>query len=99
MEFTTEQIAEIERLAAIPYDIWKVAICLDIPKELLYKEYEDRDSQFHYHYTRGFLLQRAILDMKTLNDAKEGNLTALAIYHKVSEKNKLDNLKAIYFGL
>ena len=48
MEFTPEQINTIERLAGMNYTIRQVAMYFDINPDLLYLEYNNKESEFAY---------------------------------------------------
>ena len=99
MEFTEEQIQCIEELSGLNYTIKQVAMYFNLPAEDIYAEYENSDSQFRYHYDRGQLFNQAQVGKKLLEGAKNGNITAASIYHKIAGSNKLTNLKNELFGV
>ena len=99
MEFTPEQHEIIENLAGINYTIKQIAMYFDISPVLLYNEYDNKDSEFSYHFDRGRLMASADVDMKLLSDAKSGNLTAAAMFKKAEKASKINNLKTELFGL
>ncbi len=99
MEFTPEQLATIESLAGISYTIRQIAMYFDISVQLLYNEYQDKESEFAYHFDRGKLMASADVDMQLLKDAKDGNLTAAAMFKKAEKTSRINNLKNELFGL
>jgi len=99
MEFTPEQFETIESLAGINYTIRQIAMYFDISPQLLYNEYEDKESDFTYHFDRGVLIASADVDMKLLSAAKDGNLTASAQFKKAQQESKINILKHELFGL
>jgi len=99
MDFSAEQIHEIENLSGLNYSVRKIAMYLDIPVRELEKEYENLESKFRYHYERGQLLNQALIDNKLVENAKGGNITATQIYMKQAKENKLNNLKYELFGI
>ena len=99
MTFTEKQRNDIEKLSAINYSVKQVAIYLNLDAALLQHEYEDEESEFHYHYTRGMLVAKAEIDMATLESAKKGNISAMQRYDKQVSQNKIDQIKREIFGI
>jgi len=99
MDFTPEQIEIIEQLAGINYSIRQVAIYFDISVQLLLNEYEDKESEFAYHYDRGKLVANADVLIGNMKEAKGTNSTAVQIYLKEQKNTKINNLKNELFGL
>jgi molybdenum cofactor biosynthesis enzyme len=99
MEFTEEQHLIVENLAGINYTVRQIAMYLDVSVQLLYNEYEDKESEFAYHFDRGKLMASADVDMKLLTSAKDGNLTAAAMFKKAEKESRINNLKTELFGL
>ena len=93
MTFTEEQIEQIEMLAGINYSVRKIAMYLDIDLKLLQKEFEDKESTFRYHFDRGRLVAQAEIDMKAVESAKGGNLTAMQQYEKVRTARHFENMR------
>ena len=98
MEFTAEQKETIEKLAGI-YEIRQIAMYLDISAQLLYSEYENKESEFTYLFDRGKLIASADVNMKLLTDSKDGNLTAIAQFKKAEREKKLNDMKHELFGI
>lgn len=98
MEFTPEQIEIIENLGSINYTVRQIAMYLDISADLLFSEYANKDSLFAYHYDRGKLIASADVDTRLLTDAKNGNLTATALFKKAEKATRINNLKDELFG-
>ena len=99
MEFTEEQLEIIENLAGINYTVRQIAMYFDISLQQLYLEYENKESEFAYHFDRGKLMANADVDMKLLQDARAGNLTAAAMFKKAEKASRITNLKTELFGL
>ena len=99
MEFTPEQFETIEQLAGINYTIRQIAMYFDVSPQLLHNEYSDKESEFAYHFDRGRLMASADVDMKLLEAAKNGNLTASAQFKKAEKAARINNLKHELFGL
>lgn len=99
MQLTDKQKADIERLGAINYTLKQVAMYLGIRHDAVLEEYQNEDSDFRYHYDRGQLIAQADIDTEVMKSAKDGNLTATAIYKKSEKQNRLNNLKNELFGI
>lgn len=99
MQLTDKQKADIERLGAINYTLKQVAMYLGIRHDAVLEEYQNEDSDFRYHYDRGQLIAQADIDTEVMKSAKDGNLTATAIYKKSEKQNRLNNLKYELFGI
>lgn len=93
MDFTDEQIEQIEKLAGINYTVRKIAMYLDIPARILQREFEDSESTFRYHYDRGRLVAQADVDMDLLNSAKTGNMTAKQQFEKIRQARHFENIR------
>jgi molybdenum cofactor biosynthesis enzyme len=99
MEFTEEQLLIVENLAGINYTIRQIAMYFDVSSTSLHNEYQDKKSEFAYHFDRGKLMASADVDMKLLTSAKDGNLTAAAMFKKAEKESRINNLKNELFGL
>lgn len=93
MDFTNEQIQEIEKLAGLNYTIKQIAMYLDISAAKLQKEFEDIESLFRYHYDRGRLISQAKIDMQTQQSAENGNLTAAQTLEKIRQARHFENIR------
>lgn len=98
MTFSDEQKETIERLASI-YEIRQIAMYMGISVQLLYNEYEDKESEFTYLFDRGKLIANVDVNMKLFEDAKAGNLTATSQYKKSERETKLNEMKHELFGI
>ena len=98
MDFTPEQIEEIESLAGINYTVKQIAMYLNIPAGELYRQFEIKDSILRYHYDRGKLLSQAQVDMALLSSAKGSNQTAVQQLERVRQSRHFENMrdKVIY---
>ncbi len=93
MELIDEQYEEIEKLSGCSYSPEKIAMYLDVPKDWFLKEWNDKDSKIRYHYDRGLLITQATSDMKLVDAAKTGNITAYQQVLKQQFFQKIDNKK------
>jgi ABC-type uncharacterized transport system ATPase subunit len=93
MTFTPEQIEEIESLAGINYTIKQMAMYFNIPVKDLQREFENKDSEFRFHYDRGQLVSQATIDMKVYESAKGGNTTAQQQIEKIRAARKFENIR------
>jgi molybdenum cofactor biosynthesis enzyme len=90
MEFTEEQLLIVENLAGINYTIRQIAMYFNVSSTSLHNA---------YHFDRGKLMASADVDMKLLTSAKDGNLTAAAMFKKAEKESRINNLKNELFGL
>lgn len=99
VRLSQEEFEQIEDLAACNYSPEQIAKYLDIPKEDFLHAYHKPKHLVRIHYDRGQLVADAEINMKALETAKAGNLTAMQIYQKNREMVTLENLKRkILFG-
>lgn len=93
MEFTQEQIEEIEMLAGINYTVRQIALYFKIPAGDLHKEFNNKESEFRKFYDRGKLISQAQIDMQTLQSAKGGNMTAMQQIEKVRNARHFETMR------
>ncbi len=93
MNFTNEQIEEIENLAGINYTVKQIAMYFDIPVNELQKQFDNKESVFRYHYDRGRLISQAKVDMDLLTSAQGGNMTAKQQFEKIRQTRHFENLR------
>lgn len=98
MEFTPQQINDIERLAGAGYTIHKVAMYLDVPPRDLLAEYANEESVFRYHYDRGVVLSEAAVALKLQESAEKGNITAIQQMDAIRLEQRKRNLRIKIFG-
>lgn len=98
MNFTEDQIKDIEQLAGLNYTVRQIALYLDVNKYALQHEFENTESVFRYHYNRGQLIAQAEIDKSNLQSAKSGNITAMIRYDKKNKENALRIAKERIFG-
>jgi len=99
MEFNEEDLTTIQKLAGCNYTVRQVAIYFGIDVVELFYEYQNTDSLFYTTFQRGRLIAEADVNMKLLDDAKGGNLTASAQYKKAMKATQLAILKDELFGI
>jgi hypothetical protein len=93
MEFDDEQYVEIEKLASCSYSPEKIAMYLDVPPKEFLQEWNDKKSKIRYHYDRGILLVQAKSEMKLVDSAEKGNITAYQQLIKQQFYQKIENKK------
>lgn len=93
MTFTPEQIESIEKLAGLNYTFKQIAMYLEVPFNDLLQEYEDKESEFRYHYDRGHLLAQADIDQNLIDSAKRGNVTAIQQFEKIRQSRHFENTR------
>lgn len=98
MEFSPEQIEELEQLAGINYTIKQIAMYFNVDYKLLLNFYADESSWFRHHFDRGRLLTQAKVDMSTVQSAQSGNISAQQIFSKRRKEQEYNTLKENLFG-
>lgn len=93
MNFTDEQIEEIEKLAGLNYTVKQIALYFAIDHNKLQKEFSDTNSKFRYHFDRGRLIAQAEIDMQTLILAKGGNITAMQRLDKIRKSKQFEIIR------
>lgn len=94
-----EQLEDVENLAAVNYSPEKIALYLDLDKKAFLQHYYNHLSEVRMAYDKGQLQAEYLVNLKQLELAKSGNITAAQIFLKEAEKNKVQNiLKQILFG-
>ena len=93
MTLTDEQYKSIEDLAGISYSPKQIALYLDVPLLEFMDDFNDPDSKIRYHFDRGALISQADIDMKTLKQAKDGNVTSVAQWKKDAFNRRIENYK------
>lgn len=90
------QIKELEQLSSLGWMPERIAKYLNIPKkDFLYALENDEDviGTVKYHYNRGEIIASGKVDISLLNAAIKGNVTAIQIYEKKTQQNKLEKFK------
>lgn len=93
LQLSEEQYLQVEQMAAVNYGPREVAVYLGVDVKLFKNEFTNPDTKIHYHYARGVLKATAEVDMKLLENATSGNITATQEYKKASEKRAFHNHK------
>lgn len=86
MNYTKEQLEEIEKYASIFLPISDMAVILDIPAEILRKDIKDRQNKASNAYLRGKLASKVKLHTQEMMLAQVGSPLAL----ENAAKNLLD---------
>ena len=99
VRLSQEEFEKIEDLAACNYRPAQIAKYLDVPRADFLAAFHKPNHLVRFHYDKGQLVADADINMKALETAKAGNLTAMQIYQKNRETVSLENLKKlILFG-
>ncbi len=93
-----EELEELENLAAIGYSAEKCAMILEQDVRLFLRDYRTPGTPVHYHYRLGSLRAQADVNLKLLENARAGNLTAVQQYQKVMEEQRIENIKQEIFN-
>lgn len=93
MDFTEDQISQIEGLAGLNYTVRQIAMYLDVDPRFLQREFDDLESTFRYHYDRGKLIAQANIDMKLFDAANGSNLTAIQQFEKIKQARHFENMR------
>lgn len=93
MNFTPEQIEQIESLAGCNYSPEKIALYFDLNETEFMREWNDKASELRHHYDRGVLIAQAEMDMANLESAKGGSITAIQMHKKDAYSQRIENFK------
>jgi hypothetical protein len=99
MEFTAEELKEIEDFGSINENIHNMARYFNIAAEEMHAEFRKLDSPFRIHFDRGLIRAQTSVNLNTLEEAKSGNLNATVLYKKAIHTQYINRLKYEYFGL
>lgn len=99
MNLTEEQIKTLEQLAGINYSPEEIAMYFGIDEDLFMQWFNEPIFALKYHYKRGKLMAKAIIDIALLESAKTGNITAAQMVKKaISAKEHEDFKKRMLDG-
>lgn len=93
MTFTEEQIETIEKVAGLNYTVKQIAMYLDVPLLELQHEFDDKDSEFRYHFDRGRLISQTEIDIAVIDSAKGGNMTSRQQFEKIRQSRHFENMR------
>ena len=93
MQLSDEQYEKIEQLAPLHYTGEQLSVIFDLDPIEFVRDFHDANSQINYHYKRGILMAKSDMDLKLLEEAKAGNITAYQQFQKEQYFNKLENVK------
>lgn len=98
-KFSDEELEHVEKLAALNYSPEKIALYLDVEKKTFLQLWYDKNSLVREHYDRGQLQSEYEINLKQLDLAKSGNITATQIVQKTAEETRINNIRnQILFG-
>ena len=86
IELTDDEYLELERLSALRYSIFDMAMYFDKPLDLFKQDAKTDGCKIHYHIRRGKLIIRANADMQLMAAAEGGNVTAIEQLNKLMAK-------------
>jgi hypothetical protein len=99
LKFSEEEYELIEKLAACNYSPEKIAIYLGVDKKDFVDLWYLKTGLVRFHYEKGRLEAEADINIKQLELAKSGNITAAQTYFKESENIRIKNiLNQILYG-
>lgn len=98
LSLSDEQFEQIEDLAACNYSPRQIAVYLEVNKTIFKEMCEDPTSEIYRRYQKGILESTAEINLKLLENARNGNITAAQQYEKNRESVLVENLKKKYFG-
>ena len=97
--FTSDQLQQIEELSGCNYSPEKIALYLDVNKELFMKLWYDKENPVRYHYDRGLLVAEFAVISKQKQLAESGNITAAQIFLKEAAAQEINNIRnKVLFG-
>ena len=82
MNYTKEQLEEIEKYASIFLPISDMAVILDIPAEILREDIKDRQNKASNAYLRGKLASKVKLHTQEMMLAQVGSPLAIENTHR-----------------
>lgn len=83
---------EIQKLAALGYSLQDMAMYFDFDFCEFKKEANDLNSEIYYNIKRGKLIVKANSDMKLLESAETGNITAIQQLSKILKERTFNDL-------
>lgn len=92
MQITEEERAEIEKLSALGYSHKDIAMYFDWDIVELRRELRNPESVVNYHYQRGKLIVKANSNIKMLEAAEKGNITAIQQLARSMKEKKYEDL-------
>ena len=95
---TEDDRGNLLKLGALGWSETDIAVFFGWDKELFHIEYTNPDSEISLLLLRGRLQERAKVEMKLLNDAQGGNLTAVKELSAVMRDNSFQISKLDLFG-
>lgn len=93
-----EELEMVTELAAIGFDIVKIARVLQKDVRLVKRDWKTVGTPIYEAYHSGTLQAKAVIDKVVYENASKGNLTAIQQYAKLQEEQKLDNMKEEIFN-
>ena len=93
VELCSEEIEMIQDLAKVGFDVEKIAKVLDKDVRLFKRDFFTAGTEIYNAYHAGLLLAKQIVDAVLLENAKNGNLTAMQQYYKNLEETKCENIR------
>lgn len=98
VELAYEEIETIEQLAAIGFDVEKIARVLEKDVRLFKRDFFTSGTPVSNAYQKGLLLGKSQVDAVLFENAQKGNLTAMQQYYKILEETKCENIRQEIFN-
>lgn len=95
---SSDEIETIESLAAVGFDVEKIARVLDKDVRLFKRDFFNSGTPIFTAYQKGLLLAKATVDAVLLENSQKGNLTAMQQYYKNLEETKCENIRQEIFN-
>lgn len=93
LALTEEQLENISNLAGCNYGPDDIALFLGIPAAMFRQVWKDEESEVRYRYNFGRAQVQAEIHMTQTSLARTGNITALQIHDKFSQRLQFENAK------
>ena len=93
LKLSDEEFDTIAALSALNYSIAQIAVYLEVDFLNFSKAFNEKDSKIKFHFTRGKLEAKFLINQKLLDSAKGGNITASQEYNKIINANEVEQIK------
>lgn len=93
MQWTEEQLKQIEELAALAFSVKKLAIILGVDEAELRHAISDETGDVFKRYQRGRLLSESEWRKSVFTLAKQGSSPAQTLAKKLSDECEMENLR------
>ena len=98
VELCSDEIEMVEQLAAVGFDVEKIARVLEKDVRLFKRDFFTAGTPIFSAYHKGLLLAKNMIDSVLFENAQKGNLTAMQQYYKNLEETKCENIRQEIFN-